>query len=95
MNKRLNTVLFMIGATIVNVVVMFAVFLVLFFLFGRFLAPHLSPGINQILLLVIFVASMVLTYFLYHRLMRRLADKYDLEKYFEPIFRKSQKPPRK
>ncbi len=94
MNKRLNTVLFMIGATIANVVVMFVIFLVLFFFFGRFLAPQLSPGINQILLLVIFVASMVSTYFLYHKLMRRFAEKHDLEKYFEPIFRKSQKPPR-
>jgi membrane protein YdbS with pleckstrin-like domain len=83
----------MIGATIVNVIVMFAIFLALFVLLGRFVAPHFSPGVNQILLLVVFIGAMVLTYFLYHRVMRYLASKYDLEKYFEPIFRKSRKPP--
>ena len=83
----------MIGATIANVVVMFLIFLVFFFFLGRFAAPHLSPGLNQILLLVIFVGSMVLTYTLYHRIMRRVAAKYDLEKYFDPIFRSRRKPP--
>ncbi len=95
MNKRVNTVLFMLGATVVNVLLMFLIFLVFFVLYGRFLAPHLADGLNRIALLVLFVASMVITYIIYHRAVRALAGKYDLEKYFDPIFGGKGKPPRR
>lgn len=86
MNRRLNSVLFIIAATVANVLMMIVIFGVLLVLFARFVAPMLSPGVNQILLLVLFVGSVVLTYVLYHRLMRWLSRRYDLEKYFGPLF---------
>lgn len=88
MNKRLNSILFILGATIVNIVAMILIFFVCMVLFARFFAPHLSPGVNQIILLVLFVGSVVLTYFLYHRLMKWLSNKYPLEEYFGPLFGK-------
>jgi uncharacterized SAM-binding protein YcdF (DUF218 family) len=86
MNKRLNTVLFIIGATIANIIVMMVIFLVLFVVFGRFLAPHIPANIGVYILMVLFVLSIVATYFIYHRVVRWLASKYDLENYFGPIF---------
>jgi membrane protein YdbS with pleckstrin-like domain len=52
------------------------------------LAPGLSPQIQQVVMLVIFVGSIVATYFIYHRAMKWLSQKYDMEKYFDPIFRR-------
>lgn len=88
MNKKANTVLFILGATVANVLIMIVIFLALFVVFGRLIAPSLSPQINQIIMLVLFIGSIVATYFIYHRLVKWLSEKYDLEKYFDPIFRK-------
>ena len=44
MNKKLNTVLFILGATLFNIVVMIILFFVLMVIFARFLAPALPPG---------------------------------------------------
>ncbi|MFO8063829.1 MAG: hypothetical protein ACQETQ_02085 [Spirochaetota bacterium] len=86
MNKRLNTVLFILGATIANIILMMAVFLVLFVVFGRFVAPHISPNVGVYMLMGLFVASIVVTYFIYHWAVKKLSNKYDLESYFGPIF---------
>ncbi|MFA7566213.1 MAG: hypothetical protein WCY01_04245 [Alkalispirochaeta sp.] len=88
MNKRVNTVLFILAATVLNIVVMTVLFAVLLVFFARFVAPALSPGVNQIILLLIFVVSVVLTYFLYHRFMRWLTTKYSLDEYMSPLFGK-------
>lgn len=88
MNKKANTVLFMIGATVANVVIMVAIFAILFVLYGRFVAPAVSPELTQIMLIVVFIGSIALTYFIYHRIIKWLSAKYDLDKHFEPIFRR-------
>lgn len=90
MNKKANTALFVLGATVVNVLIMIIIFVVLFVLFGRFVAPALPAQVNQILVLVIFIASIVVTYFIYHRLVKYLSSKFDMEQYFDPIFKRRQ-----
>ncbi|MFP4011849.1 MAG: hypothetical protein ACLFUM_09110 [Spirochaetaceae bacterium] len=86
MNKRVNTVLFVIGATIANIIVMMVIFLILFVIFGRFLAPMIPPNVGVYILMALFVLSIVITYFIYHRVVKWLSGKYDLEQYFGPIF---------
>ncbi len=87
MNKKANTVLFVLGATVVNVVMMLAIFLVLFVLYGKFLSPLIPDQIDQIMMLVLFIGSIVLTYFIYHRMIKFFSNKIDMDKYFDPIFR--------
>jgi uncharacterized SAM-binding protein YcdF (DUF218 family) len=86
MNKRVNTVLFILGATVGNIIIMMVIFLLLFVLFGRFLAPQIPPNIGVYVLMVLFIVSIVATYFIYHRVVKWLSNTYDLEKYFGPIF---------
>lgn len=93
MNRRLNSILFILAATIVNIIAMVLIFGVFMILFARFIAPHLAPSVNQIVLLVIFVGSVAITYVLYHRLMKWLSRRYPLEKYFGPVFGKDRHPP--
>ncbi len=87
MNKRLNSVLFILGATIANIVVMSVLFLTFFLFFARFLAPAFPVWANQVTLLAIFIGTVLLTYYLYHRFMRWLSGKYPLEHYFGPLFK--------
>ena len=87
MNKRANTLLFIAGATLVNLISMVVVFFVLLLIFGRLLAPIIPARLGQLLLPILFVASMVITYFVYQRLIRWLSGRIELTRYFEPIFR--------
>ena len=91
MNKRLNSVLFIVGATVANILSMVVIFATFMVLFARFLAPHLAPGANQVILLVLFVGSVIITYVLYHRFMKWLAEKYNLQDYFGPLFGKGKR----
>ncbi|HUX51601.1 MAG TPA: hypothetical protein VMW73_12450 [Spirochaetia bacterium] len=91
MNKKANTILFVLGATVINVLIMMIIFVVLFVLFGRFVAAHLSPQADQIIMLVLFIGAIVLTYFIYHKLINLVTRKIDMEKYFDPIFKPRKK----
>ena len=86
MTKRSRTILFMLGATVVNVVLMILIFVVLFLIYGSLLASRISPEANQIVLIVLFLGSIGLTYFIYHRIIKWMQNKWDLEQYFDPIF---------
>lgn len=93
MNKRLNSILFIIAATIANIVVMMVLFLVLTLLYAQLLAPRLSPGTNQFVLLVLFVGSVIATYIIYHRVMKWASARYALEEHFVPLFGSSHRRP--
>lgn len=92
MNKKANTLLFILGATVVNVLVTLVLFVALFVLVGYFLAPVLPESVTSILVMVVFIASIAGTYFIYHAVVKLLAKKIDMEKYFDPIFRTRRKP---
>jgi hypothetical protein len=91
MNKKTNTILFILGATVVNIILMVALFTLLFVLFGIFLAPHMPGEAASIVILVLFFGSLVLTYFVYHRIVLLISKKIDMEKYFDPLFRPRKK----
>jgi uncharacterized protein YneF (UPF0154 family) len=94
MNKKLNTILFVLGATLVNMVMMILLFIAGFLLYGAFLAPKLPPEVNSIALLLLFIGSIIGTYFLYHRIMRYLSNKVNWDKYFAPLFGRRPSQPR-
>jgi hypothetical protein len=87
----MNTVVFILGATVVNMVLMIALFLLTFVLFGIFIAPRLPPAVNSVFILVLFVLSVVGTYFVYHKIVAFLSTRVELEKYFDPIFKSKKK----
>ena len=88
MNKKTNTILFMLGATALNVVLMIAVFILLFWLYGRFIASRVSPDVTSYVMIGIFIGSIALTYLIYHRVVKWISNKWNLDDYFDPIFRR-------
>ncbi len=91
MNKKANTILFMLGATILNVVMMVLIFLALFALYGFTIGQSVSPEATQIVLIVLFIGSIALTYFLYHKIVKWISNKWNLDEYFDPIFGRNNK----
>ncbi len=88
MGKKANTVLFILGATVGNLVTMMVVFFALLTVFSFALAPHVPPQSQQWVVLGLLIGSIAITYFIYYKLVRFLTRKYDLEQHFEPIFPK-------
>lgn len=85
MNKKLNTVLFLLGATVINIIIMIALFLLGMFLFGRFLPGFASSGRAPLMMVLLFAVTLGGTYGIYHSLIRLLARFVDLDRYFQPI----------
>jgi len=93
MNKKVNTVLFVLGATLFNIIVAVLSFIVLIFLFSRFIAPHISEAAQSSSFSLIFLAAIASSFFIYRIVLKSLIEKIDVEKYFDPIFvRKNKKP---
>ncbi len=88
MNKKMNTVLFVIGATLVNLAIMAVVFAVLLVGVSYAMQSFLTEELGTLVLGLVFVATILLTYLIYHKTVKKLSEKYDFERYFEPIFRR-------
>ena len=93
MNKKLNTALFMIGATIFNLVLLFVLIVVVMVVISALFRDRLSPSVMSILLIVVFLAAMVGSFLIYNQLVKFIARKIDMEKYFLPLFKR--RPPKR
>jgi len=92
MTKRANTVVFMLAATVLNVVLMVVIFGVLLILDLWLLAGRIDPNTNVYILIFCVFGTMALTFFLYHRIVKWATAKWDLEEKLEPLFGKKNQP---
>lgn len=90
MNKKLNTALFMIVATALNLVIMLVLLFGPLIPYIRFVAPHVDQIVTTVAVIVIFIVAIVGTYLLYNLIMKKFMQKVDMDKYFDPIFRRKQ-----
>ena len=88
MNKKVNTILFVLGATLFNVLVTVLCLVLLVLIFARFIAPYISDTAQAWGFSLIFIAAIAGSFFTYRALLKFLMVKFDFEKYFDPIFRK-------
>ena len=86
MNKKLNTVLFIIGGTVFNVLVTIITFLFFLFIYSRFLYGRVSESAAAWLMPVFFAASIAVSFFVYRFVVKIVMKKIDVEKYFNPLF---------
>lgn len=82
--KKLNTFLFVVLATIMNLFLM-----VLFIVIGLVLLAKFgnldNPDANMVWLMVIFISSIAIATVIYNRVFKIFAKKHDLEKTFAPL----------
>ncbi|MDR1030373.1 MAG: leader peptide processing enzyme [Treponema sp.] len=86
MSKKTNTLLFILGATVLNVLVMLLCFVVLIVMYSRLLLPLLPETAQVWGLPLIFVGSIALSFWLYRIILKRLLKRVNMEKYFAPLF---------
>jgi protein-S-isoprenylcysteine O-methyltransferase Ste14 len=85
MNKKINTLLFILGATVANILIFVIVFFVLLFLYLQFLASHVGPEVSQWATALIFVITIALSFIIYNRFIKVFTNKIDMDKYFDPL----------
>jgi uncharacterized membrane protein YdbT with pleckstrin-like domain len=88
MNKNLKLALFLIGATVFNIVLMFVFIIAIFLIATRLMGNNPNPVVFQIVLFVGFIGSIVLTFLIYGKVMKWLQAKYNLEQHFPQLFKK-------
>jgi hypothetical protein len=91
MNKKANTLLFILGATVVNIVVTIISFILLFVLYAKYLVPRMPESAAAWGFPVIFIISIALSFLLYRAILKMLLKKVDPEKYFDPLFGRRRK----
>lgn len=88
MNKKINTLLFVLGATVFNIFMMILIMTLGLAAISMLVSENISQGTAQILFLVLFFGSVGGAFLIYHWVVKLLSSKFDLDKYFHPIFRK-------
>ncbi|OQY35615.1 MAG: hypothetical protein B6241_00020 [Spirochaetaceae bacterium 4572_59] len=90
MNKKLNTVLFMLGGTLLNIFLMLASFLILLLLATRLLAhfPDVGGTLKMVIFLLVVSISIISSFMLYSKIVKWINKKYSLDKYMHPLFAK-------
>jgi len=88
MNKKANTVLFLLGATVFNLLMMFLLIVMFLVLISAIFRDSLNPNMLSILMIIVFIVSIAASFFIYGRLVKWLSRKIDMEKYFLPLFRR-------
>ena len=86
MNKKTNTLLFILGGTVFNVLTTVLCFLLLLVLYSSVLASLLPENSGAWMIPIAFIASIVASFFIYRLAIKLLMKKIDIEKYFDPIF---------
>jgi branched-subunit amino acid ABC-type transport system permease component len=94
MSKKSNTLLFMLGATVFNILLTLASFFGILALYAWLLAPHLSENAQSWGLLAVFAGAIALAFVLYRLIIRQLTKRIDFDKYFDPLFSRRRNKPR-
>lgn len=98
MSKKTNTLLFVLGGTIFNIIITILCFIVLLALCGIFLFPRLSADspVQGWAMAGIFIVSILASFLVYRLAIKIIIKKVDMDKYFDPIFgpRRGQRPKR-
>ncbi|MDR1444381.1 MAG: leader peptide processing enzyme [Treponema sp.] len=93
MNKRTNTLLFILGATVFNILLYIICFLLLLVIYSRF-AVLLPESSQQWGIIVILILPIALSFILYRVILKAILKKVDMEKHFAPLFG-ARRPPKK
>ena len=86
MNKKVNTLLFILGATVFNILVTVLGFAGLMLLYVKFIMPFLPEEGRSWGFPLIFIAAIVLSFVVYRLALKLLLKKVDAGTYFDPIF---------
>jgi hypothetical protein len=87
MNKKLNTLLFIVGATAFNILTTLLFLFLLGFIYIYFIMRFLPPEAQSWPFVIIFIGALALSFVVYRIVIRILMNRVDVDKYFTQVFR--------
>ncbi|PIE04983.1 MAG: leader peptide processing enzyme [Spirochaetales bacterium] len=89
MNKKLNTVLFLLAATVLNLLLLVVIALLLFLAFNFAFrnVEEVNAALSWLAVIVTMFGSIAATFVLYSRIIRWINKKWNLDNYLSPLFR--------
>jgi len=91
MNKKINTVLFMLAATVGTTLTALVLIIIPVIILVAIMGEKFAE-VTNVILPILFIASMIGTFLIYSLVMKRINEKVDMEKYFDPMVAKKKKP---
>lgn len=87
MNKKANSLIFMLIATVVNLILLM-IFFILGFVILNFVVNAMpdNAAVVQVGVILVFVASIGLSFFVYSKLVNFATKKFSLEEKLDPLF---------
>ncbi len=92
MNKKANTILFMVIATLINLLLLAVFFIIGFLIINLVISNNPETTAAPLLIGVVFLGSIALSFFLYSKIVSFVVNKFDLEDKMDPLFGKNRKP---
>jgi hypothetical protein len=85
-NKKVNTILFVLCATLFNILITVMSFLLLLTVYANFIIRLLPESTQAWAFPLIIMASLAVAFLVYRSVIRFLVKKIEIEEYFAPIF---------
>ena len=85
MGKKANTVFFIIGATLFNLIVTAACFFLFLLVYGYFFLSGSSENMLPWLIPIFFIASITISFFIYRLVVRIISKRINIDKHFAPL----------
>jgi hypothetical protein len=85
MSKKTNTLLFILGGTVFNILVTVISFIILLVIYSS-VHTRLPESAAAWILPVIFIGSIVISFLVYRVIIKIITKKVDMDKYFDPLF---------
>ncbi|MDR0504138.1 MAG: leader peptide processing enzyme [Treponema sp.] len=86
MNKKVNTLLFVLGATLFNIIVAIISFILFTVIYAKFIMNMIPESGRGWGFTLIFLAAIAVSFFVYRYVLKYLLTKVNIEEYFDPIF---------
>jgi phosphoglycerol transferase MdoB-like AlkP superfamily enzyme len=86
MNKKINTILFILCATLFNIIIAMVSFIALTLLYIKFLMLQMPESSRSWAFTGIFLLSIGVSFLVYRVVLKHLIEKIEIEKYFDPLF---------
>jgi hypothetical protein len=83
MSKKTNTLLFILIATVSNVLLTIISFFMLYLPYALWIAPRLPPSSVIWVLALLFLIALVISFIVYQALLKLFMKKVDVRKYFD------------
>ena len=86
MDKKVNTILFVLGATLFNILISILSFAVLAFIYIKFIMAVVPEESRAWIFAIIFIAALVISFLLYRLVLKLIMKKIDINEHFDSIF---------